>query len=116
MIKNNECIFCKIAAKTMSANIIFEDDLIVAFTDIAPKAPVHILIVPKKHIQTIDDITKIDQTLIGHMVLIAQQIARSKQISNSGYRLVFNVRHHAGQVVDHIHLHILGGKKLGEMV
>lgn len=110
-----DCIFCKINNKTLQSNIIYEDDLVTVFHDIAPKAPVHLLVISKKHIETIDDLNNDDQKLIGHMILVAQQIARKNNIANDGYRLVFNVKKHAGQMVDHIHLHILGGKPLGKM-
>ncbi len=109
------CIFCKIAAKQMDANRVYEDNKVVAFYDINPKTPVHILVVPKKHIDNVDEAKKEDEELLGHMILVAQQIARDKKISDKGYRLVFNVKKHAGQIVDHIHLHILGGKLLSSM-
>lgn len=112
----NDCIFCQITQKQIPAKIIYEDDLVVAFHDISPKAPVHILIVPKKHIETIDHAKKVDQLLLGHMIITAQNIARKYNISDDGYRLVFNVKKHAGQLIDHIHLHVLGGKKLNNMV
>jgi len=110
------CIFCQITSREMTSDVVFEDDLVTVFRDIAPKAPVHILVVPKKHIETIDHLDPEDQELVGHMVLVAQKIAREQKIADAGYRLVFNVKHHGGQIVDHIHLHILGGKKLGSMV
>lgn len=112
----NNCIFCQIADKKMKADIIFEDNDVVAFSDINPKAPIHILVIPKKHIDNIDEAKTEDQELLGHMILVAQKIARDKNISENGYRLTFNVKKHAGQIVDHIHLHILGGKSLGSMV
>lgn len=110
-----ECIFCKISKKEISSQIIYEDDLVVAFPDINPKAPVHILIVPKKHIETVDHLDPRDEKIVGAMVYAAQKIAREKGIAQDGYRLVFNVRSHGGQVVEHIHLHLLGGKQLGSM-
>ncbi len=110
------CIFCKIANKDIKADIIYEDKDTIAFGDINPKAPVHILVIPKKHIENIDEVQKEDNGLLGHMILVAQKVARDKNISDTGYRLVFNVKKHAGQLVDHIHLHILGGKSLGTMV
>lgn len=111
-----KCLFCQIINKEILSDIIYEDREVIAFKDINPKAPVHILIVPKKHIETIDHLEEVDKELVGYMVLIAQKIAREKKISAAGYRLVFNVKHHGGQVVDHLHLHILGGQKLGSMV
>lgn len=111
-----DCIFCKIVQKKMSADIVFEDDRVVVFKDINPKAPTHLLVIPRKHIETIDDVKKEDQEILGHMILVAKEIAQKEGISENGYRLTFNVKHHGGQLVDHIHLHILGGKKLGSMV
>jgi len=111
----NDCVFCKIISGDIPTKIILEDDFVVAFNDINPKAPVHILIVPKKHIETIDHLNIVDEKLIGVMIFTAQKIAREKNIAQNGYRLVFNVKSHGGQEVDHIHLHILGGKPLGPM-
>lgn len=110
------CIFCKIVNKELPAKILYEDEEIVAFPDIHPSAPVHILVVPKKHIETIDHLEEGDQKIVGQMVMIAQKIAREKKISAAGYRLVFNVKSHGGQIIDHIHLHLLGGQRLGGMV
>lgn len=110
-----QCLFCQIVDKKIPASIVFEDDELTAFNDINPKAPVHILIVPKKHIATIDHLEPGDELLIGQMVYVAQKIARDKGISENGYRLVFNVRSHGGQIVDHIHLHLLGGQPLGHI-
>ena len=111
---NDQCIFCKLTQKKDSS-IEFEDDQVVAFCDINPKAPVHILIVPKKHIESIRQLHIEDECLVGHMVDVAKNLAREKGISDSGYRLVFNVGKDSGQVVDHIHLHLLGGKPLGDI-
>ncbi len=112
---NPDCLFCKIAAKTLPAALQYEDDAIVAFNDVHPKAKIHILLVPRKHIPTIDHLDKTDAGLVGDLVYRAQQLAREKGIADSGYRLVFNVREHAGQTVDHIHLHLIGGGPLGSM-
>jgi len=111
-----KCLFCQIANREIPADVTYEDKLVTAFKDISPKAPVHILVVPKKHIESVDHIDPKDQELIGHMIMIAQKIARDQKIADAGYRLVFNVKKNGGQFVDHIHLHILGGKKLGDMV
>lgn len=110
-----DCLFCQIVSKQVPARIRYEDDTVVAFDDISPQAPTHILVVPKKHIPTIDDIEPADEKMVGGLIYAAQKIAREQGIAELGYRLVFNVRHHGGQVVDHIHLHILGGKNLGSM-
>lgn len=109
------CLFCEIASKTQPAEIIFEDDQAVAFKDIAPKAPVHLLIIPRRHFTSVNDIRKEDEQLLGHLILIAKELALKSSIHDSGYRLVFNSRKHAGQVVEHLHLHLLGGQPLGPM-
>ncbi len=108
----SECIFCKIIDKEKPADIIFENDHIVAFEDIKPVAPVHLLIVPKKHIISVNHLQKQDRQLIGEMFLSARKLAFEKQINQSGYRLIFNIGPDAGQTVDHLHLHLIGGKKL----
>lgn len=111
----DNCIFCGIASKQSPAELEYEDGEIVAFGDISPKAPVHILIVPKKHISSVTELKPEDAPLIGKMVMVAKQLAVKKGISEDGYRLVFNAGKHSGQVVDHIHLHLLGGKVLGDI-
>lgn len=105
-----ECIFCDIAAKKLPARIIYEDEHAVAFEDINPKAPVHALVIPKKHISTNLDIGQNDNMLIGHLFQIANQIAKEKGIADRGFRLVMNCNADSGQTVFHIHLHILGGR------
>lgn len=102
------CVFCKIANKEISAQIIYEDDKIIAFKDIKPKAPVHILIIPKKHIVSLDHVEIQDKTLVGDLVFAAQKIARDKNIK--GYKLLINVGRDGGQVVEHLHMHLLSGK------
>jgi histidine triad (HIT) family protein len=109
--KMTECIFCKIAAKKIPAKIIHEDDLAVAFEDINPQAPVHTLIIPKKHISTALDIVEGDHALIGHLFHVASQITKDKGIAKKGFRLVMNTNAEAGQSVFHIHLHLLGGRR-----
>lgn len=111
----NNCLFCKISQKQIQSEIIYEDKEIVAFNDINPKAPVHVLIVPKKHIASVAELNPDDAILVGKMVLVAKKIAQDKRIVDSGFRLVFNTRKNAGQIIDHIHLHLLGGKPLGPM-
>lgn len=108
-----DCIFCLISKKESSADIVFEDDEIMAFKDIAPQAPVHILILPKKHIAKISDLEENDQMLMGTIINRAKILAKEQGISDSGYRLVFNCGEEGGQIVDHIHLHLIGGKQLG---
>ena len=112
----NNCLFCKIASKQMQTKLEFEDNEIVAFADINPKAPVHLLIIPKKHITSVAELSDDDAVLIGKMIIVAKILAEEKGINETGYRLVFNTKKNAGQVVDHIHLHLLGGGSLGSMV
>lgn len=111
----NDCIFCKIISKENPAKIEFEDRDILAFNDIHPKAPIHILIIPKKHIESLEELDNKDKELIGKMVLTARQIAQKKGLSEKGYRLVVNYGKHAGMIVDHLHLHLIGGKHLGSL-
>ena len=105
-------IFDKIIEKEIPSEIIFEDDSYLAFNDINPQAPIHVLIIPKKQIPTINDIKEDDSQIIGEMVLIAKNIAKELSIAEDGYRLVFNCNGNGGQTVNHIHLHLIGGRKL----
>ncbi len=107
-----DCIFCKIAQKEIPTELLYESDDIIAFNDIAPKSPVHILIVPKKHIDSMNNLEEENKELLGKLVLVAKDIAKEKGISETGYRLIFNTGRNAGQTVDHIHLHLMGGEKL----
>lgn len=107
----SETIFSKIIKKEIPADIVYEDNEILGFKDIAPQAPVHILIIPKKEIPTANDIEEEDQSLIGKMFLVAKQLAKKFGIAESGYRLVINCNKDAGQAVFHLHLHLLGGRK-----
>ncbi len=110
------CIFCKIVKKKVPAQIEYEDGEIIAFDDIAPKAPVHILIIPKIHLGTINDLKNKDIELIGKMILVTQKLAKAKGIDKTGFRLIFNSGKDSGQIVDHLHLHLLGGQSLKNMV
>jgi len=101
----SDCIFCKISKKETPAEIVYEDDIVVAFNDINPKTPVHILIIPRKHIPSVDHVEIEDKALMGELILVAQKIAREKGLK--GYRLQINVGRPAGQLVDHLHLHLL---------
>ena len=107
-----DCIFCKIAQKEIPTELLYEDEDVIAFNDIAPKSPVHILIVPKKHIDSVNNLEEENKELLGKLVLVAKDIAKEKGISETGYRLIFNAGRDAGQTVDHIHLHLMGGEKL----
>ena len=110
---NKPCIFCEIAAGRMDAEIVHEDDHVVAFRDIHPQAPVHVLIIPRKHIASMLAITPEDAELLGHMHLTARQLARELDIAEGGYRSIFNCGSDAGQTVWHIHLHLMGGRSMG---
>lgn len=107
-----DCLFCKIAQGDIPATIVAEDSEIICFKDIRPQAPVHTLIIPRKHIATINDADSQDEQLLGRMVLTARTIAANEQLSERGYRLVFNVNSGGGQEVYHIHLHLLGGRQM----
>ncbi len=107
-----DCVFCKIADKEIPANIIYEDNDIIAFNDLDPQAPEHILIIPRTHIATTNDIEEDQAELIGRMVLTAKKIAKGLDIDQSGYRIVLNCQAGAGQSVFHIHLHVLGGRQM----
>lgn len=109
---NKECIFCKIANKVIPSKIVYEDEEILAFHDIKPEAPVHILVIPKFHIESIADLNQKNIEFFDKMVLVANKIALEAKINNSGYRLVVNKGRDAGQAVNHLHLHILGGRMM----
>lgn len=103
------CIFCNIANKTLDAKIVYEDDAFIAFYDTSPKAPVHILIIPKKHIESVNHLDSEDAPLIGELFLRAKKVAGDMGVTSSGYKLSFNVGRGGGQLVDHLHLHLMGG-------
>ncbi len=102
------CIFCDIISKKQPADIVYEDKEFIAFKDIKPSAPVHILVVPKKHIGSVNQLKNKDKLLIGKLILLAKSIANKQGISD-GYKLIFNVGRKGGQLIDHIHLHLMGG-------
>ncbi|MCX7930486.1 MAG: histidine triad nucleotide-binding protein [Chlorobi bacterium] len=108
----SDTIFTKIIRRELPATIVYEDDLVIAFRDIAPQAPVHILIVPKKLIPTLNDASEEDRELLGHIFLVAKRIAAAEKISDRGYRLVINTNAEAGQTVFHLHCHLLGGRSM----
>lgn len=108
----SSCIFCDIANKKMTTSLLYEDELVVALNDISPKAPIHILIIPKQHISTINDIQHDQENLLGHLFIVAKTLANQLNIAEEGYRVVMNCNQHGGQAVYHIHLHLLGGKQL----
>jgi len=107
----DDCIFCKIASGQFESDIVYEDDDIVAFNDINPEAPTHILIIPKIHFESLNDVSEAESTVLGKINLVAKNLAMDRGIE-SGYRLVLNVGKEAGQTVAHIHYHLLGGRRL----
>ena len=109
-------IFSRIIAKEIPADIVYEDDLVLAFRDVAPQAPVHILVIPKKEIATANEIIADDEVTLGRMVTVSAKIAADEGIAESGYRLIVNCNAHGGQEVYHLHMHILGGRSLGPML
>ncbi|AOV97073.1 histidine triad nucleotide-binding protein [Edwardsiella hoshinae] len=111
-----ETIFSKIIRGEIPADVVYQDDLVTAFRDIAPQAPSHVLIVPNKLIPTVNDVQPEDEAALGRMVRVAAQIAQQEGIAEDGYRLVINCNRHAGQEVFHIHMHLLGGRPLGPLL
>ncbi len=110
------CLFCKIAAREIPSTAVFEDDELYVFPDIHPKALVHLLIIPKDHVmRSVADMDEAQTGLLGRMMFRAKLLAEAQGIADDGYRLVFNVRKHGGQEVDHVHLHLLGGQPLGPL-
>ncbi|PIZ00178.1 histidine triad nucleotide-binding protein [bacterium (Candidatus Howlettbacteria) CG_4_10_14_0_8_um_filter_40_9] len=111
---DKNCIFCKIASKEISKEFLYESDLVMAFHDINPEAPVHILILPKVHISNINEVQ--DMGIFGDLFTAAKEIAEKEGVSEKGYRVVINTGKDGGQLVDHLHIHLIGGKKLGSKV
>ena len=107
-----DCLFCKIIDRTIPSRVVYEDDRVMAFEDVNPQAPTHVLIVPKRHIATLNDIGTEDDQIVGELVRRAAAIAKERGFSEHGYRTVFNTNRGAGQTVFHIHLHLLGGRPL----
>jgi histidine triad (HIT) family protein len=107
-----DCLFCKIVRREIPATLVYEDDRVVAFNDINPQAPTHVLVVPKRHIETLNDLGAGDDQLVGELVRRATAIAGERGLSAGGYRTVFNTNRDAGQTVFHIHLHLLGGRTM----
>ena len=110
-----DCLFCKIIAGQIPSSKVYEDEQCLAFLDIAPKAPLHIVFVPKEHFSGSLEITEAREKIVGHLARAAAQVAKDKGISENGFRLVMNTNSHAGQTVFHLHMHLLGGMALGAM-
>lgn len=109
-----ECVFCKIAHGDIPKEFLYEDDDVVAFSDINPLAPVHVLVIPRRHISSVNDFVQTDALLVGKLVLAARAVAQEKKIAEDGYKLLFRTGRHGGQEVPHVHLHLIGGAPLAE--
>ncbi len=112
----SDCIFCKIINKELPSTVVYEDEQILAFKDINPVTPVHILVIPKKHISNLNEVEPEDEATIGKIYTVIKQIARKEGIAEKGYRIIVNCGEDGGQEVGHLHFHILGGKKLGTKI
>ncbi len=108
----NDCVFCKIVRKEIPSQVVYEDDKVLAFKDINPLAPVHVLIIPKEHITNVLDMNEDNIDLIGHIHLVANKIAREAGVAESGFRIVTNCNKEGGQIIFHLHYHVIGGEEL----
>ena len=111
-----DCIFCKIASGEIPGDIVHRDEEVIAFRDINPQAPVHIVIIPRKHIAALPDLSESDSALVGRLVAVANKLAEQEGIAQKGYRLTINCGKEGGQVVPHLHLHLVGGRQLSDQV
>jgi histidine triad (HIT) family protein len=111
-----DCIFCKIVAGEIPSDTVYEDEEIIAFRDINPQAPVHIVIIPRQHISALSDLSQSDSALVGRMVIAANKLAEDEGIAEKGYRVVINCGPEGGQLVPHLHLHLVGGRQLSDQV
>ncbi len=109
-----DCVFCKIVAGEIPSELLYQDEEVIAFRDINPQAPTHLVIIPKKHIPSLVLLSEVESSLIGHMVNVANQLATGEGISEKGYRLVINCGKEGGQLVPHLHMHLLGGHQLSD--
>ena len=112
---NQDCIFCRIAAGDQPSSIVYKDDRVVAFNDIHPVAPTHVLIVPREHVEALSGAGPENEELLGHLLRVAPEVAKAAGVLDSGYRVVINQGKDAGQLIPHLHLHVIGGKGLGRM-
>ncbi|MDK2822672.1 MAG: histidine triad family protein [Clostridia bacterium] len=110
--KMSDCIFCKIVDKEIPAKVVYEDDTVLAFNDIQPQAPVHVLVIPKKHISDLTALAEADLSKVTHIFKVIKEIAKDKGIDEEGYRIVNNCREKGGQTVGHLHFHLLGGRQM----
>ncbi len=109
-----DCIFCQIVAGKLPSEILYQDEEVIAFHDIRPLAPTHVLIIPKKHIPSLAELTDAEMSLIGHMAKVANQLAKQAGVAEGGYRLVISSGEQGGQIVPHLHMHLLGGRRLSD--
>lgn len=107
-----DCLFCKIAERKLSSEIIDEDELFVVFKDINPRAPIHLLLIPKKHLESVNRLDEQDRELVGKLIFKAKKVAEKIGVAQNGYRLIFNIGSDAGMALDHLHLHLLAGRPL----
>jgi histidine triad (HIT) family protein len=110
---DTDCLFCRIVSGEINADVIYENDQVIAFRDINPQAPTHVLVIPRKHIATVNELEDVDRDIAGALHLAARDIAKQEGIAEDGFRTVMNCNSAAGQTVFHIHLHVLGGRELG---
>lgn len=108
-----DCLFCRIARREIPAAVVYEDDRLLAFEDIRPRAPVHLLVIPKRHVRSLDEAD--DRDLLGDIALLGARLARERGVADSGYRFLTNVNRDGGQLVFHLHFHVIGGRPLGPM-
>ena len=108
----SDCLFCKILDGEIPCDKVYENEHVIAFRDLNPQAPTHVLVIPRKHISTVNDLSADDKNIVGEMMLAAQAVAKQEGIDDSGYRLIMNCNEGAGQTVFHIHLHVLGGRRM----
>lgn len=109
-MSTSDCIFCKIVSGELASETLYQDEMCIAFNDLSPQAPVHILIVPRDHIESLDKAAENDKATLGHLLLTAANIARSKGVAENGYRVVINTNGDGGQTIFHLHVHLLGGR------
>jgi histidine triad (HIT) family protein len=107
-----DCLFCKIVGRELSSDVVYEDDEVLAFRDISPQAPLHLLVIPKRHVATVNDLQDHDAELVGRLVIRARALAADEGLADDGYRLVLNCNQHGGQTVYHLHLHLMGGRQM----
>lgn len=108
----NDCIFCKIVAGEAPSEMLYQDEQVSAFRDVHPVAPTHVLVVPNKHISSVNEVSAEDESLLGHLFIVAKQVAQIEGVDKPGYRLIVNTGRHAGQIVFHLHMHVIGGQRM----